>query len=318
MPKKKVLFICGSLNQTTMMHQIAQHLTEADCYFTPFFADGLIGYLVEKGMGNFTALAGPMRRLTEDHLQRHGLAVDLKGLSNPYDLVVTCSDLIVQKVAKRKKLILVQEGMTDPETFMYYLVKWFRLPLFLASTATNGLSHAYNKFCVASEGYRDFFIRKGVLPEKIEVTGIPNFDNASQYLKNDFPHKNYVLVATSDARETFKYDNRKKFIFRVLKIADGRPIIFKLHPNENVERATREIRRWAPGARVFHEGNTNHMVANCDVLITQYSSVVYIGIALGKEVHSYFDLELLKRLAPTQNGGRSAKNISEICKEYLS
>ena len=31
------------------------------------------------------------------------------------------------------------------------------------------------KFCVASEGYRDLFISKGVKPEKIYVTGIPNF-----------------------------------------------------------------------------------------------------------------------------------------------
>lgn len=317
MGRKKILLIGGSLNQTTMMHQIAQHLQDYDCYFTPFYADGLIGYASKKGWANFTVLGGPMRRMTEEYLRKQNLPVDEGGRRNAYDLVLTCSDLIIQKNIRGKRIILVQEGMTDPENLFYYLVKWFKLPRYLASTSTHGLSHAYERFCVASEGYREFFIRKGVSPEKMVVTGIPNFDNAAQYLNNSFPYRNYVLVATSDARETFKYDDRKRFIRRALEIADGRQVIFKLHPNEKVERATREILKLAPRALIFSKGNTNHMIANCDVLVTQYSSVVYIGLALGKEVHSYFDIILLKRLMPIQNGGTSAKNIAEVCKTYL-
>jgi hypothetical protein len=60
------------------------------------------------------------------------------------------------------------------------------------------------------------------------------------------------------------------------------------------------------------------MIANCDILITQYSSVAYIGLALGKEVHSYFNIEELKRLMPIQNGGRSAENIAHACMEFLA
>ena len=101
------------------------------------------------------------------------------------------------------------------------------------------------------------------------MTGIPNFDNAATNLDNNFPHRNYVLVATSSLRETFGFDNRAEFIQRTLKIAAGRKIIYKLHPNENVKRATAEIHRFAPDALVYTEGNTNHMIANCDVLITQ-------------------------------------------------
>ncbi len=59
------------------------------------------------------------------------------------------------------------------------------------------------------------------------------------------------------------------------------------------------------------------MIANCSELITQYSTVVYTGIALGKKVHSYFDVEELKRLAPIQNGGTSAKNIAQVCSSYI-
>jgi hypothetical protein len=246
------------------------------------------------------------------------LPVDFGGQQHNYDLVVITSDVMVQNNIRHKKIVLIQEGMTDPENPMFHLVKWFKLPRYLASTAATGLSDAYQTFCVASTGYRDLFVRKGVRPEKICVTGIPNFDNAAQYLTNDFPHKNYVLAATSDTRETFKIDNRQKFIRHVQQIAGDRPIIFKLHPNENAKRATQQIKNIIPHALVFADGNTNHMIANCDVLITQYSSVVYIGLALGKEVHSYFDLESLRLLMPIQNGGNSGQNIAQVCREVLA
>ena len=139
----------------------------------------------------------------------------------------------------------------------------------------------------------------------------------SEIPDNNFPHRNYVLVCTSDARETYKFENRKKFIKKVMKIADGKQVIFKLHPNENVPRATREINKWAPGALVYSVGNTNHMIANCDTLITKFSTVVYVGLALDKEVYSEFPLEELKELTPIQNGGKSAMNIADVCRSLL-
>lgn len=119
-------------------------------------------------------------------------------------------------------------------------------------------------------------------------------------------------MCTSDARETFKYENRKKFIRDCVKIANGKKIIFKLHPNEKIDRATKEIEKYAPGSLVYSTGNTNHMIANCDVLITQYSTTSFVGLILGKEVHSYFDLEELKKLLPLQNNGTSAERIARI------
>ena len=314
---KKILFICGSLNQTTQMHQIARHLTDCDCYFTPYYGDGFIKTLTSSGLLDFTILGGPFRQTTERYLQEHHCTIDYEGKTNHYDLVLTCSDLIMQKNIREKKIILVQEGMTDPENIAYHLVRRLGLPRYLASTSTTGLSHVYHKFCVASEGYRELFVRKGVRPEKIAVTGIPNFDNARKYLDNDFPYTNYVLVATSDARETFKFDNRKAFLKKALSIGGDRQMVFKLHPNENVRRSSAEIKRFAPHALVFHDGNAHHMVANCNTLITQYSSLAFTGIALGKEVHSYFDGDLLKRLTPIQNDGNSAKNIADVCRSYL-
>lgn len=297
---------------------ISEHLQEHQLYFTPYYADGFVKKLVKMHLLDFTILGDPRRKDATEYLRKHNLKIDFNGSDNNYDLVLTCSDLLIPRNIRNKKLILVQEGMTNPKNMGFYLVKWFGLPNYLGDTSTTGLSDAYDIFCVASSGYKDMFVRNGVQSNKIRVTGIPNYDNCIEYAKNDFPHKNYVLVATSDTRETYNYENRKKFIKKAVKIANGRQIIFKLHPNEKVGRATREVNKWAPGALVYSKGNVHEMIANADVLITKFSTVVYTGIALGKEVYSGFDLKMLKKLSPTQNGGRSAANIAGVCNDLLN
>jgi len=318
MSSKKILYICGSMNQTTMMHKVSKQLPAYESWFSPYYADGFVGKLAQTHLLDFSVLGGQFRERTIQYLKENNLNIDFGGVRNNYDLVFTCSDLVVPENILNTKVILIQEGMTDPENFMYYLVKGLGLPRWLASTSTTGLSDCYDKFCVASEGYKELFIRKGVKSEKIVVTGIPNFDNCKEYLNNNFPHKNFVLVATSDMRETYKYENRKKFIKKAVKIANGRQLIFKLHPNELVERAIEEINRYAPGSLVYSSGKTEEMIANCDVLITRYSSVVYVGLALGKEVYSDFNINELRKLMPIQNNGTSAKNIAQLAEELIT
>jgi len=315
--RKRIFFICGSMNQTTQMHQISEHLREYEHAFSPFYLNGFDDILRRLGLTEFTVggnkLAGRCRKYLEDH----ELPIDYKGQNRLYDLVVTCSDVYLQKNIRDNSIVLVQEGITDPESMMFHLVNRFRfLPLWFAGNALTGLSDAYRVFCVASEGYRDFFVRKGVRPEKIMVTGIPNFDDCRQYCSNDFPHRHYVLVCTSSLRETLQGENRKAFLRRAVEIAGPRQLIFKLHPSENVKRATREIRRHAPGAMVFATGSAEEMIANCDVLITQFSSTAFVGIALGKETHSDFDMDELRRLTPIQNGS-AALNIANVCRRLL-
>ena len=318
MPESNILFICGSTNQTKMMHKISMHLSDYDCYFTPYYSDGFKKILSNTKLLDFSILGGQFRQRTLEYLEQNNLKIDFEGKERRYDLVYTCSDLIVPKNILDSKVILVQEGMTDPENLMYHLVKKLKLPRYLASTSTTGLSDSYDKFCVASEGYRELFIKKGVASHKIEVTGIPNFDNCAEYMNNDFPYKNFVLAATSDSRETFKYENRKKFVQNAKELAGDKPLIFKLHPNEKFDRAIQEINEYAPGSLIYTEGNTEHMVANCDILITRFSSVAYVGLALGKEVHSEFNIEELKKLIPLQNKGVSADNISKIGRKLLT
>lgn len=316
--KKNILLVGGSLNQTTMMHQIATHLSsEHECFFTPFFDDGVLGYVSQKGWLDFSILGGKHRRNTEAYLQRQGLPIDHGGQARPYDLVITGTDLIIPGSLRSKRLVLVQEGMLEAEGALYQLVRTIGLPRYIANTAATGLSNAYDLFCVASPGYRDLVIGKGVDPRKVVVTGIPNFDNVQRYRENDFPMHHFVLAATSSNRETFHWDDREAFIRKARAIARGRTLVFKLHPNENVPRARREIEKVAPEAIIFEEGNTNHMIANCDVLITQTSSVTFVGLALGKEVYSDLNLDELRRLLPTQNGGTSASRIAENCCSLL-
>ncbi len=314
---KKILYICGSRNQTTMLHQISKNLEGYDHHFSAFYSDGKEKFFAKFGVLDFSVLGGRFRRQTEQYLQENDLQMDYEGKKYEYDLVVICSDLIVAKNILNKKVIMIQEGMTDPENIIYHMTKKLGSVRYFGGTAVTGLSDVYKYFCVASEGYKDHFIKKGIKPEKILVTGIPNFDNCAASLNNDFPHKKYLLACSSDMRETHKYENRKKFIQKAVKLAGGRQIIFKLHPNEYVPRASREINKWAPGSLIFSTGNTNEMIANCDILLTSYSTVVYVGLALGKEVHSDFDLEELKRLLPIQNGNTSARKIANICQSVI-
>lgn len=318
MKKKKILYICGSMNQTTQMHKISLELPEHDAYFTPFFATGFLDLLNRLKLIEFTILGGVVKQNALNYIQENKLNLDYRGKSDDYDLVITSQDITFPSNIKKFKTILVQEGMTDPPDWRYHVTRFLHLYRWCASTSMTGLSHQYDFFCVASEGFRSQFIERGINPNKIRVTGIPNFDNLIEMKELKFEHKNFVLVATSDIRETLKYENRKKLIEYALKIANGRKLIFKLHPNENVKKRIAEIKKYAPEALVYHGVSIDPLLANCDVFITKYSSTIFPAFVLGKEVHCAIDNEELRKLVPIQNEGTSAKNIAEVANELLA
>ncbi len=315
----KIFLICGSLNQTTQMHQIAAELPDCAASFSPYYGDAFLTRLRALGLVEQTIGGNKLRQRCLDYLLQQELDVDMDGQRGGYDLVVTCSDVIVPKNVRRLPLLVVQEGILDPDNYLAQLVRRFpnALPRWIAGTAATGLSGLYDRFCVASEGYREQFIANGAPADRVVATGMPNFDNCARFLANDFPHRGYVLACTSDARETLKLEDRRSFIRKAVAIAGQRQLIFKLHPNENLRRATSEIKTWAPSARIFSEGPTEQMIANCEALVTQFSSVVFVGLALGKEVHSYHPLETLRRLTPEQNGC-AARNIARECRRLLA
>jgi hypothetical protein len=315
--QKKILFICGSINQTTQMEKIARELPEYEHAFTPYYGNADFRLLLRLGILEYTIGGKKLRGRCLQYLQDHQLPVDLDNRRQDYDLIFHCSDLVWPHNITGKKVILVQEGMTDPESLLFPLVRRFRsLPGWIAGTSATGLSDRYTLFCVASPGYRDLFARRGVRSEKMVVTGIPNFDDCRRLLANDFPHRGYVLCCTSDVREVFWYEDRRAFIEKARRIADGRKLIFKIHPNEKLPRAVDEIARWAPEALVYTTGSAEEMVANCEELVVQYSSLAYVGLALGKKVHSFFDPAELASLLPLQHG-RGAKNIAEVARQVL-
>jgi len=51
-----------------------------------------------------------------------------------------------------------------------------------------------------------------------------------------------------------------------------------------------------PGAMVFATGSAEQMIANCDVLITRFSSTAFVGLALGKETYSDYSMDEMRRL----------------------
>lgn len=303
------------------MQQVAAELHGVDKRFSPYYGTRAVTYLRKPfaQLAETTILGERRRAACLDYLRSQELPLDIDGREGRYDLVVTCSDLFVPENVRASSVVVVQEGMTDPDTWLSQAIKRARMPIWMAGgTQLTGLSGRYHRFCVASRGYRDFFVARGAPAARLRVTGIPNFDDCQRYRRNALPYRGYVLACTSDLRETFRFDRRAAFIRRVTDIARDRPIRFKLHPNEHIERARTEIARWAPGAHVHTGERAEHLIANCDVLVTQTSSVVFVGLALGKEVHSDLDLSELKRLCPEQNGGRSARNIADVCRELLS
>jgi hypothetical protein len=313
-----ILLICGTLNQTRAMIAIGNALSDHNCYYTPFYCDGHLLRASQRGQLDFTVLAGPLRERTLAFMRAAGVPIDDRGERREYDLVVTCTDLILQNNIEHKRIVLVQEGLTEREGFLFHLVKHLGVPRVFANTAAFGLSDGYEVFCVASPGARDLFRAKGVRDDKMVVTGIPNFDNVAAYRENDFPHWNFVLVCTSNARETFKYHDRMRFLRDALTIAAGRPVIFKLHPAEQHDRAIREIRSIVPGALILTDGNTEQMIANSAAVVTGYSTVAFTAALLGKEVHSYIEPDVLRKVLPLQNRGTSAARIAEVCRACLA
>src|SRR5579862_1595853 len=95
--RRKILFITGSMNQTSQMHQISKHLDNYDCWFSHIFPDSAFARagLKYTSLANGTVLADHFRIKSESYFRQHRLQVDYGGERNDYDLVVYCTDMIV-------------------------------------------------------------------------------------------------------------------------------------------------------------------------------------------------------------------------------
>jgi hypothetical protein len=105
-------------------------------FFTPYYGDIILNLARKLNLTESSVIGHKLSLRCLNYLQEHRLPVDLKGRSNDYDLLGPDHP----QQHPQTQIVLVQEGMTDPENFAYHLVKWIPiLPRWLASTSTTGL-----------------------------------------------------------------------------------------------------------------------------------------------------------------------------------
>src|ERR1700761_640801 len=98
--RKRILFIIGSPNQTSQMHQVASLLPEYDTYFSQVYSKHpIIKWALRRGMLDTTILAGEFKRKADAYLGKHQLRNDYAQsiFGHQYDMAVLCSDLLVTK-----------------------------------------------------------------------------------------------------------------------------------------------------------------------------------------------------------------------------
>src|SRR5262249_56397242 len=101
------------------MQLVVQQLCECDWFVTTYYDDGYPETLKRMRLTEATPLGYKLSARTLAYFQRHQLAIDQAGLNGPYDVVVTCSDLLVPGNIRCYPIVLVQEGMTDPAGLFY-------------------------------------------------------------------------------------------------------------------------------------------------------------------------------------------------------
>jgi hypothetical protein len=69
----------GWLNQTTMVLEIARELPEAECVFTAYFADGLVGLAAARGLADFTILGGRPKAMSLAFLRAQSCCARLRS-----------------------------------------------------------------------------------------------------------------------------------------------------------------------------------------------------------------------------------------------
>lgn len=322
--KKNIICLVGSLNQTKQLHEISRHLTDDyNVYFTQIFGEGLLFKIAaESGLTDNTVLGknSSFTKASREYMQDHQLQYDYRAKSKGilYDLALVSTDMVFPKMFKKIKSIWIQEGMIDQMKLTGILAKKLGLPEYsTGDTSLNGTSNQADIYCAMSNGYKDYFARYGTKKEKIIVTGVPNFDNIASFEKNSYHEDGFVLIATSDIRELGGNENRINFFKKCRVIAKDKKVIYKPHPNENLERVQKELRLVLPDAEIITKPILDTLIAHCDTLITQWSSSAYVGLTLDKTVYSYFPIKELEFKKPIQNGGSSASRIAEIAREFI-
>jgi len=79
-------------------------------FFTPYYGDIILNLARKLNLTESSVIGHKLSLRCLNYLQEHRLPVDLKGRSNDYDLVVTCSDLIIPSNIRKRKLFWCRKG----------------------------------------------------------------------------------------------------------------------------------------------------------------------------------------------------------------
>jgi hypothetical protein len=161
------------------------------------------------------------------------------------------------------------------------------------SLAAEYVSH----LCVWSESSRDAYLRAGVAPEKLHVTGIPHLD---PWLKNKRAKMGKLVAFCPPLASRYEGDLGKA----ISQLADWAlnsriTLAIRLHPFDNIADQVRQGLGSHPYAHVVEE-DVLSLIASSDLVISQHSTVAVEALALNVPV-AELDLDsagVLEALSP--------------------
>ncbi len=177
--RPRILFVCGSINQTTQMHQIARALPETEAWFTPYYGNAVERWFVKAGLAEHTIAGRRLRARCLGYLEREQLAIDCDGERGGYDLCVSCSDVVAQDNL-RAPMVLVQEGILIGEGVMWPIISRFpqALPRWLLGDGRDRPEPPLRAL-LRRQRRLSRAVRRAWRPaERLVTTGIPNFDDS--------------------------------------------------------------------------------------------------------------------------------------------
>jgi len=121
MKLKKILFIGGSLNQTRIAHAVYGHLSEDyEARFSPYYCDGFLRVLQQKRPPSTSASSGGSSATGRWPISGNTISRSTRAGGRGITIwSFTTTDLLIQKNIRNKPVILIQEGMTDPENMLF-------------------------------------------------------------------------------------------------------------------------------------------------------------------------------------------------------
>ncbi len=167
----QVLFVCGADRQTHEMHRIAQQLSDCRVWFTPYYGGTVLTMLRELGMLERTIAGNRLGEECLGYLRNHHLPIDLDGRRARYDLVVTCSDLVLARNTRARRVVVVHNGRLGVSHLLGSRI---------AHRLSRWLGQSPSRWCVTSEADRESLHRLGFPGERITVIGSAGNDWGSR------------------------------------------------------------------------------------------------------------------------------------------